>query len=235
MSRNLNSRRSAAGRIGLVVAAWTLGAALMPALSQAGGPVEYVRICEDYPSDFYYLPGTEWCHNPSTNEARQQTAGGTWSWRIPTSPIEWIQAPRKICRGGRLIEFGSLDSSDFVINAHGRPETATPVPLTLGDREYVSSVIYKGDLTGAGADFCLFYHYVDMVDGPYYRALGCASPGSNSRQAALLSYSPDVQPPDTTNPLFLVAASGRQTIPDTVFLGGSLEIWVCVKKTKAGM
>ena len=232
MGSNLKSRRIAPGRVVLAAAACMLGAVLMPSLSQA---VEYTRICEVYGDDFYYIPGTAICHNPTTNDAREDNAGGTWRWRLPNNPIQWIQAPRKICRGGRLIEFGTLDSSDFIVNAYDRAETATPVPLTLGDREYVSSVIYKGDLIGAGGDFCLFYHYIDMVDGPYYRALGCANPGNNARYPALLSYTPDVQPPDTTNALFLVAASGRQKIVNTSFLDGSLEIWVCVKKAKSGM
>lgn len=227
-----NKLRIAPGRVGLVVAAWMLGA-LIPALSQAGGPVQYVPTCPDFGDEFYYLPGTDICHNPSTNDAMAVTPGGVWRWRIPNNPIQWIQAPRKACRGGRFIEFGVLDNSDLFLNPHNRIEAATTVPLSLGDREYVSSVIYKGDLIGAG-DFCLFYHYVDMVDGPYYRPLGCASPSGNVRHAALLSYAPDVQPPDTTNPLFLVAAAGRLSTPDPSTITGSLEIWVCVKKAKAG-
>ena len=235
MISNLKSSRIAPTRIGLVVAVSILGAALLPSFSQAGGPIEYVKICEAYSEGFYYLPGTETCHNPSTNEARTETAGGTWRWRIPNNPIQWIQAPKKICRGGRLVEFGVLDSSDFVIGSYGRVQTATPVPFSLADREYVSSVIYKGDLIGAGGDLCLFYHYNDVVDGPYYGVLGCGNPANNGRTAALLSWSPDVQPPDTTNPLFLVAASGGSTIDNIAQLMGSVEIWVCVKKTKAGM
>jgi hypothetical protein len=228
MRGNLKMRR-----IGLFVAAWMMvGVALMPFVPQAGA-VEYVRICEAFGEEFYYLPGTDYCHNPSTNDARAETPGGNWRWRMPNNPIQWIQAPRKICRGGRLIEFGTLDSSNLVLNAHERLEASTMIPLALADREYVSSVIYRGDLIGAAAEFCLFYHYVDMVEGSVYQPLGCASPSSNARHAAVLSYAPDIQPPDTTNPLFLAGASGRRGPQFPELITGSLDIWVCIKKTKS--
>jgi hypothetical protein len=222
-------------RIGLLVAAWMLGAALLPTGSQAGGPVEYVRICPDFGDEYYYLPGTDICVNPSTNDARQNTPAGTWRWRIPNNPIQWIQAPRKICRGGRLIEFGTLDSSNLALNAHNRLEAATMLPFSLADREYVSSVIYRGDLIGAAPEICMFYHYVDMVDGAVYQPLGCATAISNARHAALLSFAPDIQPPDTTNPLFLVGASGRLGTNLPELITGSLDIWLCIKKTKSAL
>lgn len=234
MCGNLWMSRIAPKRIGLFAAAWILGAALVPAGSHAGA-VEYVRICSTFGDEYYYLPGTDICVNPSTNDARAETPAGFWRWRIPGNPIQWIQAPRKICRGGRLIEFGTLDNSNIVLNAHNRLEAATMLPFSLDDREYVSSVIYRGDLTAAAADFCVFYHYTDMVDGAVYEPLGCASPSSNTRHAALLSFSPDRQAPDTTNPLFLVAASGRLGTNMPELIGGSLDIWLCIKKTKSAL
>jgi hypothetical protein len=230
MEQNPSKRRVAPGRIGRLVAALVLAAAVLPTGAQAA--VEYVKICPNYGDEYHYLPGTDYCLNASTNDVRTETAGGTWRWRMPNNPIQWIQAPRKICRGGRLIEFGTLNNSNLVLNAYSRLESATMLPFSLADKEYVSSVIYRGDLVPA-PEMCLFYHYVDVVDGSVYQPLGCATPSANLRYPALLSYTPDIQPPDTTNPLFLVAASGRPGTPDPSTITGSLDIWLCIKKAKS--
>ena len=65
MRWNLKLRRTAPGRIGLVVAAWALGVALIPSVSQAA--VEYVKICDPllYGNEYHYLPGSDTCHNAS--------------------------------------------------------------------------------------------------------------------------------------------------------------------------
>jgi len=45
-----------------------------PALAQ---PVEYVRVCDAYGSQYYYSPGTETCINANTGETRRDTPDGT--------------------------------------------------------------------------------------------------------------------------------------------------------------
>jgi Porin subfamily len=50
-------------------------------LADVGGttaaPVEYVKICSLYGADFFYIPGTDICLNPTNGDTRQQTAFGT--------------------------------------------------------------------------------------------------------------------------------------------------------------
>jgi len=41
-------------------------------------PVEYVKVCSFYGAEFFYLPGTDTCFNPTTGETRQATEGGVW-------------------------------------------------------------------------------------------------------------------------------------------------------------
>jgi TolA-binding protein len=53
----------------------------MGVLASAGSavaqPVEYVRVCDAYGSQWAYIPGTETCLNMNTGETRVQTESGT--------------------------------------------------------------------------------------------------------------------------------------------------------------
>ncbi|AZO06499.1 MAG: hypothetical protein E5W15_16175 [Mesorhizobium sp.] len=49
----------------------------MPALADEPHPVEYVRVCDQYGTNYYYSPGTETCINTQTGETRRETDGGT--------------------------------------------------------------------------------------------------------------------------------------------------------------
>ena len=50
---------------------------MMASGAAAAKPVQYVKICTVYGADFYYIPGTDTCLNPTTGETRQQTELGT--------------------------------------------------------------------------------------------------------------------------------------------------------------
>ena len=43
----------------------------------AAAPVEYVRICSLYGADYYYVPGTDLCLNPTTGVTKTETPDGT--------------------------------------------------------------------------------------------------------------------------------------------------------------
>ena len=113
----------------------------------AAAPVEYVKICPLYGAGFHYIPGTDTCFDASTNDARQQTVGGTWRWRIPNNPRTWVSKPEDACKGGRVVKVGDLTAADLVPNAHDRYETKTPYLLRLKPGQFVASVLYKGGFT----------------------------------------------------------------------------------------
>ena len=130
-----------------LVVAITIGATVMLRPANAL-PVEYVRICSVYGlPGFSYLPGTDTCVNIATNDARQQTAGGTWRWRIPNNPQTWVPAPKNACEDGKLVKFGDITGGDLTLNPFSRFETNTHFPLNLKDGQYIASVLYKGGFT----------------------------------------------------------------------------------------
>ena len=128
-----------------MVVAITIAATVIPAANAL--PVEYVRICSLYGAGFSYLPGTDTCVNFATNDARQQTAGGTWRWRIPNNPTELVSNPENACEDGKLVKFGDITGADLTQNSHTRYETITHYPLNLKKGQYIASVMYKGGLT----------------------------------------------------------------------------------------
>ena len=198
----------------------------------AGAPVEYVRVCDLYGSGFFYAPGTDTCVNTATNDARQQTPGGTWRWRSPSNPHQWVKTPKKACKG-KLVKFGDIDNTGLALNAHERYETATRFPVALQPGEYISSIVYKGGFTGVGpGNFCMFYTYEDPIDGVFYSPLGCIDTAQRTLVPAALSFATDAPlPPVTVNAVSIVGASGsRWSAPIPDMIGGSMSIWLCVEK-----
>lgn len=112
--------------------------------SVANAQVQYVKICPLYGTGFYYIPGTDICLNSQTNDARQQTPGGTWRWQIPQSHWNWVRSQPRISCHGELVKVGNFNSSDITVNSHNRFELTTPFPLKLKKGQYVRSVLYKG-------------------------------------------------------------------------------------------
>ena len=117
-------------------------AVLLLAPGKSWAPVEYVKICSLYGAGFHYHPGTDVCWNPDTEDARQQTEDGTWRWRMPPNPLQWVRAPKKACKG-KLVPVTVASASTLTENTRGRYETA-PLPLVLEPDQYISAVIYQG-------------------------------------------------------------------------------------------
>lgn len=198
----------------------------------AGEAVEYVRICDLYGAGFFYAPGTETCVNSVTNDARQQTEGGTWRWRSPSNPHQWVKTPKKACKG-KLVKFGDIDNTGLALNEFARYETSTRFPVALQPGQYISAVVYKGGFTGVGTgNFCLFYTYEHPTNGTIYSPLGCIDTARNALVPAALSFATDAPlPPVTDNPVSIVGANGTQwNVPLPEMIGGSTSIWLCVEK-----
>jgi len=198
--------------------------------------VEYVRICSLYGSGFEYLPGTDVCVNFSIADARQQTEGGTWRWRMPDNPKTWVPSAQGACQGGQLMKLGDFSASDLTFNSHDRYETAQ-TPLNLKPGQYIGSVLYQGGFSGPGVDggnFCMFYYYNDPTLGPVYTRFGCEDTGESAAAApTVLQFTPDnPTPPQTTNALSVLGANGDvwSVPPDSQSnIQGTLSIWLCVQ------
>src|SRR6476620_6367605 len=110
---------------------------IAPATAQA---VEYVKICSLFGAGFYYLPGTDICHNPVTGDARVLTEGGVLVSRLPYPEGTWVtKNVQPECSPGRAVKLGTFKSTDFTPNAFERQQT-NPVPLPLVSGEFVSKV-----------------------------------------------------------------------------------------------
>jgi Porin subfamily len=222
-----------------VVVAITIAATvvLRPSTANADDPVEYVKICSLYGAGFFYLPGTDTCVNFATNDARTQTAGGTWRWRVPNNPHVWAPSPELACEDGQLVKFGDITSSGLTLNAHSRYETNTHYPLGLTQGQYIASVMYQGGFTGVGVDggnFCMFHYYNDPVTGPFYSfPLGCIDTAAQTNVPETLVFSPDSPiPPATVNQVYILGANGDfWHVPPTAQtqIQGTLSVWLCLK------
>jgi len=213
----------------------TLAAATIMLSPLPAAAVEYVKICTLYGAGFYYIPGTDTCLNVATNDARQQTAGGTWRWRVPNNPGVWAPTPQKAC-DGQLVKVGDLTGSSLTFNTHERYETTTPYPLQLKPRQYIASVVYQGGFTGVGqGNFCLYYSYPDpdYSAGVAYVPLGCIDTAPQATVPAALAFVPDAPlPPVTPNAISVVGANGDQwKVLSTDDIHGALSVWLCLQKT----
>lgn len=227
-------------RRGIVAIAWplmviaiTIAATVMlrPSTAKAQ-PVQYVKICSLYGAAFFYLPGTDVCFNAATNDARQQTEGGTWRWRVPNNPRTWVPTPRGTCKDGNLVKFGDISSADLTQNAYSRWETNTHYRLKLKKGQYISSVLYRGGFTGVEpGNFCMYYYYIDPVNGPVYVPFGCIDTSAQAAVRATLMFSPDNPiPPDTGNETYVLGANGdRWNAISTADIQGTLSIWLCLQ------
>ncbi len=133
----------AIGRRLTIVAAITIAAAVLLRPSTANA-VQYVKICTLYSTAFFYLPGTDFCVDLATDDAKVPTAFGTWRWRLPNNPRTWVETPKDACQGGQLVKFGDITGSGLIMNSYSRYETTTHYPLKLKRGQYIASVLYKG-------------------------------------------------------------------------------------------
>lgn len=106
-------------------------------------PVEYVRVCSLYGAGFYYIAGTDICVNSMTDDARQQTEGGTWRSRWPYPEGQWVGRIKEDCRRGTVVNIGKYQSTDFTLNPWMRKQTA-PTALDLGESRFISRVYFSG-------------------------------------------------------------------------------------------
>jgi hypothetical protein len=196
------------------------------------------QLCQEllaYGDRFFYIPGTDICLNPATNDARVQTPASTWRYRIPNNPRRWVSDPHDACHDGNLVKFGDITNAGLTLNAHDRYETTTHYRLKPG--RYVQSVLYKGGFTGPGVglgNFCLFYHVNDPTLGPLYSfPLGCIDTAAQANLPETLVYSPDLPiPPATFNLGDILGANGDLwSVPQPLQsqIQGTLSIWLCLQ------
>jgi hypothetical protein len=201
-------------------------------------PVEYVRVCSLFGAGFSYLPGTDICVNTSTNDAREETGGGVWRWRIPDNPRTSLQDRWRDC-DGELVKFGEVTSSGLVLNSYSRLETSTRYPLNLKPGQYISSIIYSGgfnfssstiSINNLDQTFCMYYYSSDEA----YLPLGCLDSSSPATANASWAFTPDrpIPPPDADQ-IYLLGAFGQlqQTSPPSFQIQGTLSISFCVKNS----
>lgn len=223
------------GLAGAFLSLTAVGALTIAQSPANAAPVEYVKICSLYGAGYYYIPGTDICLNDTTNDAREQTAGGTWEWREPNNSYTFVR-PNTACSDGRLVKLGEFSSSDLTIDPHGRFVT-TNFPVKLGKHEFIKSVIYKGGFTGTGVgagNFCIFYFFNDPTTGLNYQPLGCINTASFADMSTVLVFTPDVPvpptPPTPTDQISLLGANGELwdvTSPSDI--QGELKVWLCVR------
>jgi hypothetical protein len=201
--------------------------------------VEYVKVCSLYGAEFFYIPGTDTCFNPTTGETRQATEGGVWASAIPSTPGNWVVTPRAECLLGRLVKVGTFGSDDFTLNLHDKYDTAH-IPLSLGTNEFISKVMMSGGF--AKPNFCLSFY--DPAVGPNlleaYQTIGCVNPSILMGQPAVFSFTPLWSVPPsifTTRPVRLVGNSGIDNWgPPDVNTGepppfdGAISCWVCIQR-----
>ncbi len=201
----------------------------------ASAVVEYVKVCSPYGPGFFYLPETDVCVDFATNDAREETPYGTWSWRLPNNPRTWAQSPQDACQDGSLVKFGDITSSDLTLNLHGRYETTTHYQLRLRQGQYIASVLYQGGFTGDSVgmgNFCMYYYYNDPTLGPIYTPFGCIDTASQATVPATLAFSPDnpTPPPSNGNKIYVLGANGDSWgAASTSDIQGELSIWLCLQ------
>ncbi len=215
----------------------TAAALLKPSVAKAQA-VQYVKVCNLFGVGFLYFPGTDTCVNFATNDARAETSGGVWRWRMPNNPWSWAKSPKNACRNGKLVKFGDISGADLTVNTHSRYETNTQYPLNLKSRQYIASVLYKGGFSGAGVgagNFCMYYYYVDPTNGPTYSfPLGCIDTAANVGNPATLQFTPDSPiPPSTTAQVYVVGANGDLWNPASASdIQGTLSVWLCLQRAR---
>jgi len=62
-------------RIAVAVLAALAGTAA--GATSASAAVEYVKVCDAFGAEFYYIPGTDTCYNPTNGQTRRSTDAGT--------------------------------------------------------------------------------------------------------------------------------------------------------------
>jgi hypothetical protein len=215
----------------------TIAATLMFRPATAMAVVEYVRVCEAYGPGYFYLPGTDFCVNFATNDAREQTPGGAWRWIVPNNPRNWTPFPQAACGlGGQLVKFADINSSNLTLNAYSRYETTTQYPLKLKPGQYISSVVYKGGFTGVDTtnqgNFCMFYYYNDPTLGSRYFPLGCIDTSAQATLPQALTFTPQSPiPPATSSPVFVLGANGSpwDSVASNSDIQGTLSVWLCLQ------
>lgn len=207
-------------------------AATVPLRPSAAAAVEYVRICTIFGSGLYYIPGTDTCVNPATNDAREVTSGGVWRWRVPNNPLTWISTSNGACQGGNLVKFGDVTNADLTLNTYSRYETNTHYQLKLKPGQYIGSVLYTGGFTGVEpGNFCMYYYYVDPILGPVYTPFGCIDTSAQANVPATLMFSPDSPiPPAAGNPTYVLGANGDPwNVSSASDIHGTLSISLCLQ------
>jgi len=207
-----------------------------------GEPVEYVKVCDIVTQPgYFYLPGTDFCVNTSTNDAVELTGGGIWEWRSPDNPRTSVPAYQPECVGGELVKIADITSSGLTLNAYSRLETAH-YPLNVRPGQYIASVIYTGGfnfsstiitIQGLHQSFCMFYY---SSDGGYV-PFGCLDSSSPATANASWAFAPDLPiPPADVDQIYLVGAFGQlsESTPSVITIQGKLSVSMCLINAPGG-
>ena len=119
--------------------------ALLAIAPAARAQVQYGRVCTVFGQGFFYIPGTDICHNPSNDDTREQTEYGVWRSLWPYPEGQWVTNPALACPLGRLVKLGAFKSTDFTgPTLPGGKEQTPPVSVPTQPGEFVSNVIMSG-------------------------------------------------------------------------------------------
>ena len=120
---------------GLLAVIAVIGLGTLPAWA---APVDYVRVCDAYGADYFYMPGTDICMNANTGTTKQATAGGTYNGESEMAarfndafegvavsaamPQAYIPPGHRFAIAGNWAQFtGSSGSAGFSYGAYGAP------------------------------------------------------------------------------------------------------------------
>ena len=124
----------------------------LPALAQDAST--YLRVCSLYGADFFYLPGTGMCIDPTNGDSREQTAAGTFRTFIHPPEGTFTRHLRRTCEPGRVVKLGTFKSTDLTLDPLPVPpdfdgytydrKHSVPLKLTLQPNQFVSQVAMSG-------------------------------------------------------------------------------------------
>ncbi len=116
---------------------------------KSNAQVSYVKVCDKFGTAFQYVPGTDICVNSLTGEAREFVGTDNnnnpevWRTFLPYPQGKWVENLRTDCGPGKLVKLGNFKSTDFLLNAFNRKQTA-PVNVPVKPGEFISKVIMSG-------------------------------------------------------------------------------------------
>lgn len=121
-------------------------------------PVEYVKKCNFFPTDYYYIPGTDLCMNDTTGVIAQLQAGGTIVYSESALSSRILKLENQFLSFEKELGLKPLleESADTIVPVEGWPnQTGEKLPQTkIAPIQYIKIC----SLYGAG------YYYLSKTD-----------------------------------------------------------------------